>query len=519
MKRPIVHREIATTGDGQDITRGMNAGLMLPYDKVLRNRGGGNLEIYEAVLSEPQVESTFQQRRRAVTKCEWRVEPASDRRADKKAATFLEQQLRKIGWDMRTERMLYGVFYGYAVAEIIYGRDGDMLTFEAIKVRNRRRFRFDADSRLRLLTYANMTEGELAEAPYFWHFATGADNDDEPYGLGLAHWCYWPVLFKRNGLKFWLIFCEKFGQPTAVGKYASGATDVERANLLSAIRAIQTDSGIIVPEGMMVELLEAARSGTADYKTLHDTMDETIAKITLGQTLTSNVGQGGGNRALGEVHRDVRQDLVKADADLVNESFNLGPATWLTRFNFPDADPPRVVRELEEPEDLTDRAEREAKIFQMGFKPTLEYIQETYGGEWEEKELPEPLDGAAPGAPGAAAAAAAGGEPAPKQTADDPDFADPDPNADVLAGLLANTEAAIAPEVEGLVGQVRELLEQAGDLTTFRERLVALTGSLPLAAFQEVMAQALTAGHLGGRAAVLEEVGRDAGGGSGGVGQ
>ncbi|WP_449423647.1 phage portal protein family protein, partial [Rhodanobacter lindaniclasticus] len=57
------------------------------------------------------------------------------------------------------------------------------------------------------------------------------------------------MLFKRNGLKFWLIFLEKFGMPTGVGKYDATATDGEKAKLLQAVRAIQTDSGMIIPKG------------------------------------------------------------------------------------------------------------------------------------------------------------------------------------------------------------------------------------------------------------------------------
>nr|MBN0024148.1 portal protein [Pseudomonas aeruginosa]MBN0231630.1 portal protein [Pseudomonas aeruginosa]MBN0423648.1 portal protein [Pseudomonas aeruginosa]MBN0445201.1 portal protein [Pseudomonas aeruginosa]MBN0581903.1 portal protein [Pseudomonas aeruginosa] len=85
---------------------------------------------------------------------------------------------------------------GHAVSELIYGRDDRYITLQAVKVRNRRRFRYDLQGGLRLLTPSNMFEGEPCPSPYFWHFSTGADNDDEPYGLGLAHWLYWPVYFK-----------------------------------------------------------------------------------------------------------------------------------------------------------------------------------------------------------------------------------------------------------------------------------------------------------------------------------
>src|SRR2546427_66234 len=74
---------------------------------------------------------------------------------------------------------------------------------------------------------------------------------------------------------------------TAVGKYDTNATDPEKAKLLQATRAIQTDSGIIMPKGMELALLEAGRSGTADYKALQDYMDATIQKVVLGQTAST----------------------------------------------------------------------------------------------------------------------------------------------------------------------------------------------------------------------------------------
>jgi len=379
--RPELGREIATTADGTDITRGYAGPLLTPYDSVLRARGGNDLVIYEQVLSDPEVKATLGQRQLAVTQCEWQVDAGGDKRIDKQAAEFLRQQLHAIGWDNVTTKMLFGVFYGYAVAEVIYKPDGARIAIDRIIVRNRRRFRFTPDGDLRLLTPTSMTEGMLAEAPYFWSFQTGADNDDEPYGLGLAHWLYWPVLFKRNGIKFWLMFLEKFGMPTAVGKYDTDATDAERTRLLAATRAIQTDSGIIMPKGMELDLLEAARNGTADYKTLHDTMDATIQKVVLGQT-ASTQGTAGklGNDKL---QADVRDDIIKADADLVCESFNVSVARWLTEWNFPGAAIPRVYRVTEEGDDLDKLAERDERLARIGYKPTLARIEQVFGEGYE----------------------------------------------------------------------------------------------------------------------------------------
>ncbi|HHA2589136.1 TPA: portal protein, partial [Stenotrophomonas maltophilia] len=95
-----------------------------PFDSVLRNRGGYDLQIYEQVLSDPEVKTTFGSRQDSVVACEWQVEPGGEKRIDRQAAEYLQEQLHGIGWDNVTRKMLFGVFYGYGVAEILYKVDG-----------------------------------------------------------------------------------------------------------------------------------------------------------------------------------------------------------------------------------------------------------------------------------------------------------------------------------------------------------------------------------------------------------
>lgn len=472
-ERPVPGREIATTGDGRDITRGYTGALLLPSDRILRGRGAGDLAIYEQVLSEAQVSACFRQRRSAVTSREWQVDAASERAIDQRAADHLRAQLQRIGWDRVTELMLYGVFYGYAVAEIIYGREDGRLTWDRIRVRNRRRFRFAPDGSLRLITPQNPYPGEEVPQANFWQYATGADHDDEPYGLGLAHWLYWPVLFKRNGLKFWLTFLEKFGMPTGVGKYGPDATVDERAKLLGAVEAIQTDTGVILPEGMAIELLEAARSGTADYQALHDTMDATIAKVVLGQAASTQGTPGRlGND---ELQGDVRDDIVKADADLICESLNCGPVRWLTRYNFPDADPPRVFRVLDEPEDLDAMAERDTKVFALGFRPGLQYVRDTYGDHWEPGE-------------------GLGGPPV--AFADNSDAARR--HDDFIANLVDQLAEKAGPITDRWVARIRAEVQQATSFEDLLGRLSLLITELPLDELGAVIEQASGAAHTAG---------------------
>lgn len=491
--------EIATTRDGRDITRGYVDGLpLLPTtDRLLSLKGNGDLLIYQEVMRDEQVKACFEQRISAVTAKAWEVKPGGTRAIDKQAAEFIAEQLKKIEFDSITKKMLYGVFYGYAVAEALYTVEDGKVVLDmsrgGIKVRDRRRFGFAPDMSLRLRTSSNPL-GEALPERKFWHFATGSDHDDEPYGLGLAHWLYWPVFFKRSGVKFWLVFLEKFGSPTAVGKYQQGTSTDDQNKLLDSLQAIQTDSAITIPDGMAVELLEATRGGTADYTALYDRMDAAIARATLGQTASTQGTPGKlGND---DLQSDVRDDIVKADADIVCKSFSASVVKWLVEWNFPGAKIPEVWRKCEESEDQNKTAERDERICKMGFKPTLKYIQEVYGGEWVES----------------APALGSGARPAPASGEGTEQFAEGDDIqfADQLA--LDTAIDAIAPGV--LQGQsvaaLKPVLNMIAANVDYAEVHTALTEIFPQMSNQqleETLARAMFVAEVWGRLSVQDEQG------------
>jgi len=381
-------QELAQADHGIAMTSAYTNILIENPDSVLV-RKGRDYTVYNELLRDDQVHSTFQQRRTGVTAASWTVEPASESAQDKRAADFLTEQLQHVKWDDVTDKMLYGIFYGFAVAEAMWAMDGGLVGLDAIKVRDRARFKFDAEHRLHLVDTLH-PQGLLLPERKFWTYTAGGSHHDNPYGQGLAHSLYWPVFFKRSDIKFWLVFLEKFGMPTTVVKLPAGQMqDPKQLEKAKAVLAsIQADSGAVVPDDMTWDLIEAARSGTADYDGLCERMDKAISKVVLSQTMTTDDGS---SRSQAEVHSDVSHAVIDSDSDLINESFRRTVATWLTEWNFPGAQVPRIVRDTEPEEDLTERAERDNKIATLGFKPTPEYIEETYGPGWVEKPAPAPV--------------------------------------------------------------------------------------------------------------------------------
>ena len=482
-------QEIATAGNGRDITRGYipDNMIMSAGDTVLSQRGGGDYAIYDDIARDDQVKTCRGQRELALIAKEWGVTPADNSRKAKYAADRVIQLLDRLAWDEKTQKMLSAVLYGHAAAELIWATDGTEITLDDIKVRNRSRFGFLPSGELRLKTFGTMTQGEALPPAKFWAFSCGADHDDDPYGLGLGHYLYWPVYFKKNGLKSWLTFLEKFGQPTAVGKYPSSASDPEKSRLLQALSAIQSSTGIRIPESMSIELLEATRSGTADYTALYDRMNSAISKVYLGHTgsTDSTPGKLGGESNAS----DVRDDLIKADADLICGSFNRTVVKWLAHYN---GDPatllPQVWRKTEPQEDLKASADKDKVIFDMGFKPSLKYINDKYEGDYTEVTPNNPTPASQPGQPDNAAQFA--------ETVD----VDPTP-VTAQTDLLAHAAGA---SIKTMVDVIRAKTEKAKSLEALRDDLLASYGDLDSGELAKVMTLAFAAADLSGRFDVSE---------------
>ncbi len=342
-----------------------------------------------------------------------------------------------------------------------------------------------------------MWPGEVMPDQKFIVHSTGA-KDGNPYGLGLGTRLFWPVWFKKQGMQFWLTFADKFGSPTAVGKYPSGTSASEQANLLEAIGAISQEAGIIVPDNVVVELLEATRSGAGDfYERLCKYMDDQVSVCVLGENSTTSGKSSGLNSSQAQVHNEVRLELSKADADLLSGTLNETLVKWLTEFNFPGATPPKLWRRVAQQEDLKSRADRDTSIYNLGFKPTLEYITETYGDGWEPRDM---IAGAAPiSAPG-------GGGSAPGV---DSAFAEPTPQH-FMDDLVNEAAAEWQPVMEPMMAPVRDALKQAikkGETCAqFAEKLPALLDKMDINPLAEKSARAsFFARLLGESGADLEQ--------------
>ena len=335
-----VHSRAIASVDN-DITIAYFNDILSPLDDTLMDRGHSKgLKIYDELERDTHCWSVLQKRRHQLVSREWVVEAGGEAAEDIAARDFIEDVLKSLPFDQICLDLLDATLKGFAIAEVIYKYDGTYVTVDRIQQIDQRRIVFDKDWLPRLLTMETPFEGIPLEDRKFIIHRFGVKGNN-PYGLGLGTRLFWPVLFKRKGISSWLRFLERFASPIPVGKYPYGASLKEQREIQRTLEMMNQASSIIVPLGTDLETFESGRAGNVDYMAWAKFWNSEMSKATLGETLTTEMGDNGA-RAASETHASILDQLVDADADLLASSLNNGLIRWLTDFNFPNAVRPKV---------------------------------------------------------------------------------------------------------------------------------------------------------------------------------
>lgn len=510
---PVLRREIASAR--RDILQPVFGNLMRPTDDVLIQQGGGQgLKIYEEIERDPLAYAVLQKRKMALVSREWEVRPGGTRRDDRKAAELAERVLNG-EWGLSFDKVCVdlqdALLKGYAVAEIIWDvRDGFYVPVE-IKPKDQRRFVFDAEGKLRLLTWENMAEGEeLPDRKFVVH--RFGDKVGDPYGRGLGHQLFWWLYFKRMVVQFWLVFAEKFGSPTVKGEYDTTMPEAEQDKLLATISNLSQQGALIFPKGTVVELLEAVRSGTVTYPDLVDYCDRMVMLTVLGNTLTTSEGNAG-SRALGQVHASVEDTIVDADSDLQSSTHNTQLLSWLTWLNYPDARPPSVWR----PRPTEEMAE--AKLRQEEVKAAsamLDFINSMRRSGWEPKDPQADIreqwsgewvyTGQASGVAAPVDVSRAMMLATQEQPPDQVALAAPGNDQAAMRDLVDHLDQAAGGALDALIGRVRAMLDRVDTLEEAQAALVEIYPDLDTSDLALVVGRALALANLTGRADIADDL-------------
>lgn len=311
-------------------------------------------------------------RKRAVLTLDYRIAAPRNAAAAEDALTEVADELIDgiDGFEDLLMDMMDAVGHGFAPIELTWALQDGVQRPVAFTHRPQTWFCWDKDDGLLLKTPDNQ-QGE-ALWPLGWVVHSHKSRSSQAARNGLFRTLAWLYMFKHYSVHDFAEFLELYGMPIRIGKYGAGATKEEKATLLRAVAEIGHNAAGIMPEGMAIELHQAASgtaSGSNPFMTMVDWCEKSAARLILGQTLTSGADGKSSTNALGLVHNEVRRDLLVSDARQLAQTITKQIILPYLQVNHPNIDPRRIPSfefDTREVADLQTFAEALPKLVGVG---------------------------------------------------------------------------------------------------------------------------------------------------------
>lgn len=425
-------------------------------------------------------------RKRALLGLEWQI-VAPERKptaAEKRAADMLEEWLRDMeDFEDHLFDLADGIGVGYSQMEIEW-RLEQKLRLPSLTHQPPRWFTVDKKARNRLLLRTDDGQGEALQ-PFGWLSHVHKAKSGYLARAGLHRVLAWPFLFKNYSVRDLAEFLEIYGLPVRLGTYPGGASDQEKSTLLNAVINIGHNAAGIIPEGMAIEFKDAAKGASDPFMAMMTWCEASQSKAILGGTLTTTAEATGLGSNLGDVHNEVRHDLLVSDARQIAGTLSRDLLWPLVALNIGGIAPGRCPRfrfVTDEPEDLKARADRDKVLFDMGMRLSDEKFTEVYGEGYERFDNKPPADQPPPEPQQPATAAAKAEQP-----------------GDDIDGFVDQLQGQAQPAIDDMLDRIKQLLGEVESLEAFEARLAEAFSYLDPDELTEVMQLGLSAAELAGQ--------------------
>ena len=468
-------------------------GLVLPNPDPILKAQGKDIATYRAMRHDAVIGGNIRRRKSAVKALDWGLDRSQ---APSRITRNIQALLDSLPLQEIIGQMLDATLYGYQPMEVIWSSVGGLLMPEQILAKPPEQFCFDSQNRLRWKSCQAPLTGELLPDRKFL-LPRQDPTYQNPYGFPDLSMCYWPLIFKKGSLKFWLAFTEKFGSAFSVGKLPRNASEEERSQLLDSLEALVQNGVATIPDDGSVNLVEmAGKSASAElYErlVLHCRSEINIALLGQNQTTEASANKASASTGL-EVTRDLRDGDAQIVADAINQLIR-----WTCEINWGTVNVPQFSLWDQESQDKL-QAQRDKSNYDAGARFTNAYFMRAYG--YQEGDLVDT---------GTSTRPASGGPSALRQALQQAQAGEPANFAEASSDpLQRETDALVttsAPAWNAISDQLQALIEQADSLAQVQQALVQSWGHLDSAELTKLMAAAYALADLKGLDAARAETG------------
>lgn len=395
-KKSIVSRNTMSDGLSEKLTTngvqfyGFTDVLPNP-DPILKNMGWGkDVEAYRELLSDPQLYGAIENNRKPGVKSLNMY--LDNEHTDKAELEFFQNYFNFL----KSETIYHNIVshtldtpqFGRMVFGLVWDYQDGYFVPVKISPMPHEMCRFNVDGELLVANAHGMFEPPANPARYITlrHKPTVAN----PYGEAILAKCYWNIRFKKEGLKMWALFTEKFGMPwvsasynpqALANSYGTNDTDAAVAILLDGLASMARDGVIVFPDNTSVNLLDGGKTSSVDiYERLVRICDEQNTKLQLGHSGATE-STSGDKLSNDTTATDVRSHIIESDKMFPIMFWNK-VISLIHQFNFSSGEAPVFDLYSDEDVDMV-LAERDAALvpvlMQSGQKFSKSYLLKSYG--------------------------------------------------------------------------------------------------------------------------------------------
>jgi len=471
-----IFNEVATRQRSPDFYSALG---YLPNPDPTLKRQGKDIQVYNDLLFDPTVAGAVARWKDGVQALEWDIDRG---RSQSELSDFVRRVLLNLdasdesgGLNRIISEILDARLYGFQPLEIMWAYQDKFIVPVDIVAKPHEWFGFNDEGQLVMRTQNNLAGEPVPDYKFICPRFGGSYKN--PYGRAVLSSCFWPVTFKKGGLKFFVQFAEKYGMPYIIGKHKFTSQD--------DVDGFITDLDNMVTDGVMaiglntqeVDVVQTGSMANADiYASLVAVMREEINHAILSHSSATSSTPGRLGNDSGAA--DASSAAINAGKRLVSQAMNV-LIKWTLELNGLKGEAPRFALYEEEDVDLA-TAERDEKLTTAGVRFTKQYYMRAYGLTEEDFDIEQPAQGGAP----SNFAEATGRED--QQLADE------------IADTLSSPDAA-GKLGAALVEPVLKVLEDATSYEEAAAKLVELFPSMNFAEIESVLAPALKASLALGR--------------------
>ncbi len=354
-----------------------------PDDLVTKKK----FDAYEKMMTDDQVNLSISALKLIRLSSGYEIEAASEDPRDVEIADFVGHVLESMQDGCSFHNVLLNVMggleIGWSLQELVWRFEEDgpykgRLALKAIKSKNPKHFNISVDD------FSNPTGVVAISHPEYgrkypiekfllYSFQKKYENVFGTARLRSLYQWWW---VKQTMIRAMGVYMEKFGLPVPIGKYPKHFTKEQQAEFLAALTKLRIEHAIILPDGAVVDFKEATGKGSEAFLAIIEKADAQIAKVIMGQTLTSasgntqGSGAGGGNGGVGTLGK-VQFDILVMYMDYLALDISGGPMASLIKrivdFNYSGVYKyPTFNFKPLFPEDLNPKIEMFLKCVQQG---------------------------------------------------------------------------------------------------------------------------------------------------------